>query len=288
MLSYLLTEPAPEHLYWKGADDGAHRLTWQGVAGFSLINEQKTLCFDPYVSRSSLFDTVFRPLHVDGGTLEERFPRADAILIGHAHYDHVLDAPALAARTGATVYGCPSTARVCRGWGLPDHQIWVAAPDEEVELVHGRARAIPSEHGKFFMNKGGYPHGHITEPIRYPPRMKQLKHGQVFTWWAEWGGLRVVHVDSADYDTERMRKLDCDVLCLCAIGRKYRPAYTREIIDATQPKYVVPCHWDHFFLPLGAPTRSLPGIDLDEFTEEIAACGATPVVLPIGGSLGIG
>ncbi len=288
MLSYLLTEPAPEHLYWKGATEGTHTLRWQGVAGFSLEHDQKTLCIDPYVSRSGLAKTLFGRLDVDHDSLERCFPRADAILIGHSHYDHVLDAPALARRTGATLYGCASSARVARGWGLAEDQIWVVSPDEEVELVHGSAKAVPSDHGKFFLGRGGWPHGTITEPIRYPPKTSQLKHGQVFTWWADWGGLRIVHVDSADYDTERNRKLDCDVLCLCAVGRQYRPGYTREIIDATRPSLVVPCHWDHFFLPLDAPTRQLPGVDLEGFVREIEACGAKPVVLPIGGSLGIG
>ena len=287
MLSYLLTEPAPEDLYWTGQDQGAHTLTWQGVAGFSFENQQKTLCIDPYVSRTGLLQTLFGRLEVDHALLEERFPRADSILIGHSHYDHVLDAPALAKRTGATIYGCASTARVARGFGVPENQIWVVSPDETVELAHGTAKALPSEHGKFLAGRGGWPHGHITEPVRYPPRTKELKHGQVYTWWAEWGGKRIVHVDSADYDTQRIRQLDCDVLCLCAVGRQYRPAYTREIIDALRPEYVVPCHWDHFFLPLGAPTRQLPGVDLPGFVEEIAASGGDPSVLPIGGSLGI-
>lgn len=287
MIHQLLTRPAPQHLYWKGDSVGDHTLRWLGVAGFTLENQQKVLAIDPYVSRSGLRQTAFGRLEVDQKRLRQWVPRADAVLVGHAHYDHALDAPALCMNTGATMYGCPSTANVGRAFGLPEAQIVTVEPDQEVELVHGRAKALPSQHGKFLFGRGGWPHGHITSPPAWPPKTKDLKHGQVLTWWAEWGGLRIIHVDSADYDTARMQRVECDVLCLCAIGRHYRPGYTREIIEATRPKYVVPCHWDHFFLPIEAPTRQLPTVRLEAFVDEIQAAGGDPVVLPIGGSLGL-
>ena len=287
MIHQLLTRPAPQQLYWRGDTQGEHTLRWTGVAGFTLTNAQKTLVIDPFVTRTGLMKTAFGRLSPDKALLREWYPSADSVLVGHAHYDHVLGAPELCMQTGATLYGCSSTANVARGYGLPEDQIVTVVPDQEVKLAHGRAKALPSQHGKFLMGRGGYPSGTIDEPLRWPPKVGEMKHGQVFTWWAEWGGLRIVHVDSADYDTARMKQVDADVVCLCAIGRHYRPGFTREILEATRPKYVVPCHWDHFFMPFDAPTRQLPTVDVEGFVEEIESCGFTSVLLPIGGSLGI-
>lgn len=286
LIHRLLTRPAPEHLYWRGESSGAHTLTWHGTAGFTLQHEQRSLVFDPYVTRHNLRQLLLGRLLIDEPLLEQQFPRADSVLVGHAHYDHALEAPSLCKRTGATLYGSPSTAHIARAAGLPEAQIVTVSPGEEHELAHGRAVGLASRHGKVYMGRVTLP-GNITRQPSWPPRMRELRHGQVLTWWAEWGGLRIVHVDSADYETAALAPYQADVLCLCAIGRRYRHGYTAEIIRALRPKVVVPCHWDHFLLPLHAPTRQLPGCDLEGFVEEIRAEGVDAAVLPIGGSLSI-
>jgi L-ascorbate metabolism protein UlaG (beta-lactamase superfamily) len=273
-------------MYWQGPTEGAHTLRWHGTAAFTLEHQQRVLAFDPYVTRHSLWQLLSGPLEINEPLLQREFPRADAVLVGHAHYDHALEAPSVCARTGATLYGSPSTANLARAAGLPESQIVTVTPGEPVELVHGRAVGLPSRHGKVYFGRVTLP-GNIESPPPWPPRMRDMRHGQVLTWWAEWGGLKIVHVDSADYETAALAPYDADVLCLCAIGRKYRPGYTSEIIRALKPKLVVPCHWDHFFLPLDHPTRQLPACDVEGFIEEIRAEGVEVALLPIGGSVGL-
>ena len=77
---------------------------------------------------------------------------------------------------------------------------------------------------------------------------------------------------------------DCDVLCLCAVGRQYRQDYTRRAVELLRPRVVVPCHWDDFTLPYDAAPRQLPGVDVEAFVEEIRAAGAAAVVLGLGQS----
>ncbi len=286
MIHRLLTRPAPESLFWSGATTGEHTLRWHGTAGFTLEHEQKALVLDPYVTRHGLRELLLSPLRIDEALLEREFPRADAVLVGHAHYDHALEAPSVCKRTGATLFGSPSTAHIARAAGLAEDQIVEVSPGEEFALAHGRAMALPSRHGKVYMGRVTLP-GHIRSQPSWPPRLRELRHGQVLTWWVEWGGLKLVHVDSADYDTALLAPLEADVLCLCAIGRKYRPGYTREIIRALKPRVVVPCHWDNFFLPLDHPTRQLPACDVEGFVREIRAEGAEVALLPVCGSLGL-
>src|SRR5687768_10172847 len=60
-----------------------------------------------------------RPL----GFVREDVRKADAILIGHAHGDHMSDAPFVAQRTGAPLLGAPITAEQAKKMGLDDKQI---------------------------------------------------------------------------------------------------------------------------------------------------------------------
>ena len=66
-----------------------------------MQHAQHTVVLDPYVSRPGLLATGLRPLRPDAELIRRVIPRADDVLVGHAHHDHVLDAPELCRQTGA-------------------------------------------------------------------------------------------------------------------------------------------------------------------------------------------
>jgi len=82
---------------------GPHTLVvrWMGYGNFELVHNGHILLLDAYYDRGSLYP----PLGVTAADIT----RADAILIGHGHFDHMSDAAAIGARTGATVVGAPVT-----------------------------------------------------------------------------------------------------------------------------------------------------------------------------------
>ena len=63
----------------------------------------------------------------------------------------------------------------------------------------------------------------------------------------ELGGVRIVHIDSADYFDEELEGLGADVVCLCTVGRHFRPNYVRGVVERLKPRIIIPCHWDWFF-----------------------------------------
>ena len=93
-------------------------------------------------------------------------------------------------------------------------------------------------------------------------------------------------IDSADFIDRELQGQRADVLCLCAIGRKYRPGYVRSAVELLNPRYVVACHWDWFFTPYPDEPRLLPGVDLPGFVREVRAAGAEALVLPFDGRAG--
>lgn len=282
LLQYLLpAAPVPT----SDPGSGAHRLTFLGTAGFVVEVPGRTLVLDPYLTRPGLFTTAFRRLATDEALLHEVIPVADDVFCGHSHHDHALDAPALCRLTGARLVGSQATLNMGRAAGLPEAQLVLA--DGPIPCGPCTATPIRSLHGKAVFGRVPLP-GDIPVPPPWPPRVWELRHGQVYLWHLDLGGVSVLHVDSADYYPDDLRAVveshPVDVLCLCAVGRQYRQDYTREIIALARPKVVVPCHWDDFTLPWGTPARQLPGVDLPSFIEEIRAAGSEAIVLGLGQS----
>ncbi|HTN74244.1 MAG TPA: metal-dependent hydrolase [Pirellulaceae bacterium] len=67
-------------------------ITWLGHNCWLLVNDQQRILIDPFLDDSPV------------APVKARDVEADFILISHGHFDHIADAPAIANRTGATVY----------------------------------------------------------------------------------------------------------------------------------------------------------------------------------------
>ena len=271
-----------------GADlqDAPLRLRYLGTAGFVVEGEQTTLALDPFVSRPSLLRTALRPLQPNADLIKREIPRCDGVLIGHAHYDHVLDAPLLCAQTGAVLVGGPAVANVGRAAGLPPDQIRLTEGRENLSIGAATVRGLPSRHGRVYFNRVTLP-GDIPTPPPWPARFWHMRHGLVLNWHVQLAGRSVVHIDSADFIEEELKGHTADVLCLCAIGRRYRPRYVEDAVRLVQPKLVVACHWDWLFTPFDATPRELPGVDLPGFVREIEATGARALVPGFGDVFGV-
>jgi L-ascorbate metabolism protein UlaG (beta-lactamase superfamily) len=270
MLHQILRRP-PALLAEEGS--GENRLVFLGTAGFILKTPDRTLVLDPYLSRAGLIETALFRLKVDEALGAKVVPEADEVLVGHAHHDHILDAPAICLRTGARLVGSRAVCHVGRAAGVPEAQLVEVQPHQPISCGSCVVKAIPSLHGKAIFGRVPLP-GDILKPPPWPPRFTELRHGQVHLWQLELGTTRILHVDSADYLDSELVGYKADILLLCAVGRQYRARYTRDLIEKTGARIVVPCHWDDFTVPLGSAPRQLPGVDLDGFVREIEDCGA--------------
>ncbi len=90
-------------------------IRWTGYANFELVYNGQVILLDAAFDRGS----IFPPL---GFTVAD-VTRADAILIGHGHGDHMSDAAAVANRTKAIVVGAPVTADKLLGQSVPPGQV---------------------------------------------------------------------------------------------------------------------------------------------------------------------
>jgi L-ascorbate metabolism protein UlaG (beta-lactamase superfamily) len=276
--------PRSEWFAGSGTPDARHglSLTYLGVAGFVLRAAGHTIALDPYVSRHGLLQLLTQPLVSDAARLARWIPHAHDVFVGHAHYDHVLDAPALCARTGARLIGSRAVCMVGRAAGLSETKLLETQGREDIVSGPFVVRGVPSRHGKVFRGRVLFP-GDIEAPPAWPPRVAALRHGLVLNWHVRMGGFSIVHVDSAEFVADELRGLSADVVCLCAAGWRERRGYVAEIVRLLKPRFVLPCHWDTMITPLEAPARVLPGVDLEGMLREILRAGVQPLMLPLLG-----
>lgn len=242
---------------------------WSGTAGMRLSHGGCTLLIDPFVTRSGLFRTLLLRLPSNKTLSAKTFPVADHILLGHSHYDHLMDVPAIAAATGAVVHGSESTAAVCRGAGLPESNIHVIETGKSFDCGKFKATFIKSVHGKAIMGRIPSPGNIVGTPLQ-PMKGNQYKDGGTFGLLVECGGFRIYHGGSADLiDGETAAAGNVDLLLLGLAGRKHTPDYIARMTKLLKPKFIVPIHYDNFFKPLGKGLSLLPGIDVEAFFREI-------------------
>ena len=246
-------------------------LRWLGVAGFALTCEGVTVLIDPYVSRLGVGDLARRRVvAADRAQIDRHVPRADAILLGHTHFDHALDAPEIARRDGAAVYGGASAVRLMALHGLADRTVEVVA-HRPFEVGPFRITFVPSAHAKLLLGWRTPSDGEITCEHLEQLTPKAYCCGQVWGIHIEVAGATLYHQGSADLLDDEVRHRDVD-LFLCGIaGRQVTPDYVPRILGRLRPKQIAIAHQDDFLRPLAEPARSAFGVDLARFPDEVAA-----------------
>jgi L-ascorbate metabolism protein UlaG (beta-lactamase superfamily) len=280
---------APDVLGVKGAESGV-KVRWLGTAGFELTCDEHTVLFDPYLTRASLARCVASPLRPDEAVLAHHLPRADAIVLGHTHFDHALDAPSIAKRTGARVFGSKSAAHLCRAAGVPDAQIDVvegspgAAP---IVREVGPFRLIfhPSAHSPLVLGRIPF-EGEITDCDAVPQYARRYLCGAVFGVEIRVRGISLFHVGSAEV-LASMPKLDVDLALLCVAGWTATESFPERMMRKLSPRAVLLSHWDNFLLPLTAGARPLPALQTGRLIDRLAQSSSDVMIgtLPLLGHL---
>lgn len=255
-----------------GADEAALSIEWLGTAGHVVRSRTTTVLIDPFVSRPGLLRVGLGRLRPDADAIERYVPRkVDAVLLGHSHYDHLMDAPSIARRTGARIVGSRSTAAFARAEGVPESQI-VEVPEVGATLRVGDLdiRFVRSRHGRIFFGRVPFP-GEVAEAPRIPARANEYRMGGAFGIVLRAPGATLYHNGSADLVDAEIEEERADVVLVGLAGRAATPDYVKRLVGVLRPSLIVPTHHDAFFSPIGDGVRLLPRIDLDAFVEEARA-----------------
>ena len=244
------------------------RIRWLGTAGHVIEAAGTTIAIDPFVTRPGLL-RLLGPVAPDDDAIARRLPaRLDAVLCGHSHFDHLLDAPRIAARTGARLVGSRSTIAFGRAECLPEDRL-IEVPPEGRTLTLGalEVRFVPSLHGRILFGHVPFP-GEVTARPVLPRRAWDYRMGGAFGILVRAPGASLYHNGSADLVDAELAGERADVLLVGLAGRGSTRGYLARLCGALRPRAIVPTHHDAFFAPLDEGLHLLPGIDLPGFAAE--------------------
>jgi L-ascorbate metabolism protein UlaG (beta-lactamase superfamily) len=250
---------------------------WLGVSGYRMTCEGKTLFIDPYLSRVPFKDLVLRRPTLPDPAALDRFVKAPGevvgVLVGHTHFDHAVDAPAIARRFGCSAYGSDSLVNLMALHGLAEQTVEVE-PYRTYELGPFEVSFTPSVHSKLLLGLAVPYDGDLTCEHLDGLSPNAYRCGQVWGISIEVGGLRFYHQGSANLVDDAIRERGVDVFLAGVAGRSFTRDYWKRIIPRLDPKVVVPTHYDNFFRPLGQRMEFVSNVQLSELPEEIGAVSA--------------
>ena len=102
---------------------------WLGTSNYEVAYHGKVILMDTFYERPGRT----RPI----GITVPQVTRADAILIGHAHYDHISDVGPVAAQTHAQVYGSAISTTEAVKLGVPTSQVTTVTGDNTEHFTYG-------------------------------------------------------------------------------------------------------------------------------------------------------
>jgi L-ascorbate metabolism protein UlaG (beta-lactamase superfamily) len=250
---------------------------WLGVSGYRLSAEGHTLFIDPYLSRVPFRNLVRRRPTLPDPVALDRFVHAPGevvgVLVGHTHFDHAVDAPAIARRFGCRAYGSDSLVTLMGLHGLAEQAVEVE-PYRTYELGPFKVRFTPSAHSKLLLGLAVPYDGDLTCEHLDSLSPNAYRCGQVWGISIEVAGTRFYHQGSANLIDDAVRERGVDVFLAGVAGRSFTREYWQRILPLLDPRVVVPTHYDNFFRPLGQPMEFVSNVQLASLPDEINAVSA--------------
>jgi len=236
----------------------------------SVLFEDATtkILSDGFVTRPGLLQVAFGRLQSNEQRVKETLARLgldslDAVFTGHSHYDHAMDAPLIAKKTGAVLIGSKSTQNIALGAGLPEGRTRVVANGDSHRCGSFELTFIESAHSRPEPWEGT-----IGAPLVTPAPARKWKTGG--TWsvlirhhdaTTDTARTLLVH-GSANHcgDALRGRRAEVVYLGIGGLGLQsdtFVDEYWQTVVRTVHAKRVILVHWDDFFAPL-EPLRPFP------------------------------
>jgi len=248
--------------------DGAVTVRFSGTATLLFSDGETSWMTDGWFSRPGPLRLLLGKIGPDAGAIERGLAangveRLDAVLPLHSHYDHAMDAPEVARRTGALLLGSESTANIGRGWGLPESQIRVLADRTPVQLGQFVITPIESQHFAFpdpALRERALGNPMISEPLVPPVGAFDYRLGKAYVLHVDHPRGSWLIVGSAGYVEGALQGFSADTVFLGVGGlgsqtADYREAFWRETAGAVAPRSIIPIHFDSLTAPVEGPFR---------------------------------
>lgn len=261
-----------ENSVQKAAQPGGVSVRFAGNANLLISDGETNLMIDGWFSRPSVGDMLSGEIAPDLPVIEASLTRLGvaelaAVIPVHSHYDHAMDAPEVARRTGAMLVGSPSTRNIGLGWGLEDDRVIVAEHGTPMSFGAFSVTLLKSKHYAFtgFMKRLVDEGGTIDAPLTPPVKADAYRQGEAYSVLIEHPAGSLLIQGSAGFVEGQLAPYDVDVVLMGVGGiagqtTEYGDTYWRETVTATTPSLVVPIHYDSLTAPLGDEPATTGGL----------------------------
>jgi L-ascorbate metabolism protein UlaG (beta-lactamase superfamily) len=254
---------------------GKVRATFFGTSSILLDDGTTQILVDGFFSRPNTLKVAFGKVKSDKKTIEKtlakaKITRLKGVLVCHSHYDHVMDAPLIAKLTNARLYGSNSTIQTGIGASLQSENMHEFKPNETITIGDFTIKILASKHTPPFKvfgktNATDPNHPNINEPLAQPTKVDNYIEGGTFDFYITNKNTRILVKASTNFIPNALDDYPCDALFLgCAMLGKFDTTfqndYYKHTVTATNPRIVIPIHWDNFMRPLTKPMRALPNL----------------------------
>jgi len=236
---------------------GEVRVTFLGTTTLLVDDGATQLLFDAFISDVSLGTAIFGEVQSDTAKVDATLSlvgadRVEGIFISHSHYDHVLDAPHIARRTGAVLHGSASTLNVGRGGGVSETQLQKYQVGEPIRFGDFTVTVLASKHSPGTKGGDGTP---ITHPLRQPAKAGDYLEGGSYDFHVAHGAHSILVKASAGYLPGALDGVQADAMFCGTAGSMgkdadFRLAFYEQAVAKVAPRIFVPLHWNNFFQPV--------------------------------------
>lgn len=276
---------------------GAVEIRYLGASGLSIRRGADRLLTAPFFSNPGRWRVAFGHVAPD----ETRFPDdvrelmrgAAAVLVGHAHYDHLMDLPALARLLpeSAAIYGNDTVKHILaaapdmrqRVTGLDERASDSKGPGEWIAIAGSRIRFMPlvSGHAPHIAGQRFWDGRYVEDLTRLPTRAKGWRMGQPLSFVIDFldperdePRFRIYYQDAATNAPEGFppplddgKDFDLAVLCVASFAQVHD--HPEAILESLRPRAVLLTHWESFFRAQSKPPRPVPGTNVGRFVRRL-------------------
>ena len=283
--------------------NGVMSIRWLGTTNFEIAYRGQIVLFDTHYDRGPRS----RPI----GVLPADFHKADLILLGHAHFDHMSDIQPIAANTGAPVMGAKTATDTARSLGVPENQLVTVTgtggelfsfPGFTVEpilaqhstldqnILDAFNRAIPVAIGAPTAAEAAA-EAAIRSRGTFAPEV--ITQGTIAYLITLDSGFRLIYRNSAGpitvYEQQAIERIGghTDVAIVAYIGQydaDRQITATLPIVALYDPRLMMPAHHDElvpFFLDMGTEPLFLAIRDLLPRTRTVSPLYREPVCINV-------
>ncbi len=250
-------------------------IRWTGYTNFELVYNGQIILLDAHFDRGSMFP----PLGFNAADVK----RANVILLGHGHLDHMSDAASVGARTGALVVGAPVTTEKLLTQKIDPKQVRTVTGrgGELLEFPGFTVEPILGRHGEPPKNVTAAFDGALksTAPQPTPEQVAErneirqrdtndsrvITEGTIAYLITLDNGFRIMYRDSGgavtDYEKAAMQRIGRVDVALVAVSAAFLHTLTAqralEHMRAYKPDVYIPSHHDAPFNGLWRATEPL-------------------------------